>query len=211
MVAPRTSAVVLLPVKSPAAGKSRLAATAGDDRALLAAAFARDVAEVAMATPGVGGLVVVSDDLDFAATLGPARALLCLDPGAGLNAALRAAAALAADTVPDARPVALLADLPALRPEDLASALAEVVDDARPRFVVDADGTGTTLYTAPAQLFAPAFGAGSAARHLADGAVPVGDAAPSLRRDVDDAESLAAAVALGVGPATAEVIAGAAR
>ncbi len=73
----------------------------------------------------------------------------------------------------------LLADLPALRPEDLQVALEAArtaLDDGRlPMAAVpDADGTGTVLLAArtPARLD-PAFGPGSFAEHLRRGAVPL--------------------------------------
>jgi 2-phospho-L-lactate guanylyltransferase len=67
---------------------------------------------------------------------------------------------------------------------------------------------GTTLLAAPpGQRLAPAFEGASRARHLAGGArellVP---GVESVRRDVDTPEDLAAAVALGVGPRTRELL-----
>ncbi len=105
-------------------------------------------------------------------------------------------------------PVALLADLPALRPDDLAAALREVTLRAATAasYVIDAEGTGTTLYTAASGIFDPLFGADSAARHQAAGAVPVPGDLATLRRDVDDLAGLEAAVALGVGTATRALV-----
>ena len=60
------SYVVLLPVKPPGRGKSRL----GDlPRDVLAAAFAMDTATACLATPSVGQVLVVTDDASFAGTL----------------------------------------------------------------------------------------------------------------------------------------------
>jgi 2-phospho-L-lactate guanylyltransferase len=105
----------------------------------------------------------------------------------------------------------LLGDLPAMRAGDLDAAL-----DAAARhplaFAPDAEGTGTTLATARAGVaFVPHFGADSAARHAAAGFADLvaehpGAVAPGLRRDVDTAAELREAVALGVGPHTAEVV-----
>ena len=53
----------------------------------------------------------------------------------------------------------------------------------------------------------PRFGGGSAARHRASGAVPLDGAWPSLRRDVDTAADLAAALHLGVGAHTRAALA----
>lgn len=53
----------------------------------------------------------------------------------------------------------------------------------------------------------PRFGAGSAAAHAASGARAVTAGVPTLRRDVDTPDDLAAAIALGVGPRTAQLVA----
>ncbi|HWU10481.1 MAG TPA: 2-phospho-L-lactate guanylyltransferase, partial [Streptomyces sp.] len=99
---------------------------------------------------------------------------------------------------------ALNADLPALRPGELARVLEFAA--AFPRaFVSDAQGIGTTFLSAtPGVELRPAFGGASRARHLASGAVEV--ALPglgSVRRDVDTGDDLEAALALGVGRFTA--------
>jgi 2-phospho-L-lactate guanylyltransferase len=104
---------------------------------------------------------------------------------------------------------ALAADLPALRPDELARALraaAHPGSGSGPRrgFVPDAGGTGTTLLAAPPGVpLAPRFGPGSAARHAASGARRLDGDWPSLRRDVDTAADLASAERLGLGPYTA--------
>jgi 2-phospho-L-lactate guanylyltransferase len=75
-------------------------------------------------------------------------------------------------------------------------------------FLSDAAGSGTTFYAAlsPAD-FAPAYGPESAARHRAAGAVSLdGAGLAAVRRDVDTPDDLAAAVALGVGPRTRQVL-----
>jgi 2-phospho-L-lactate guanylyltransferase len=200
-----TGFVVVVPVKSPGIGKSRLVGLDGVDRRSLAAAFASDTVAACVRTDRVVGVLVVTEDPELAATLSVLGAETCGDgPEPGLNPALRYGAAVAARRWPDAVPVALLADLPALLPADLRAALDQV--GGRPAgaasYVADADGTGTTLYAAPYDAFAPRFGAGSAAAHAAAGAVPVEGALPTLRRDVDDVTGLRAALALGVGTAT---------
>lgn len=200
------SFAVLLPVKSPGTGKSRLSALRDSDRARLAAAFATDVVDACLSTDGVTGVLVVSDDAAFAATLAARGAATCPDPGGGLNAALRHAAAHLHDRRPDLRPVALCGDLPSLLAADLAAALADAASDPGPCFVRDADATGTTLYCAAYDDFEPRFGAGSAAAHAASGARALAGELASLRRDVDDVDSLAGAIALGVGDSSAAVL-----
>lgn len=70
--------------------------------------------------------------------------------------------------------------------------------------MIDHAGTGTAalLVRDPQAPLDPRFGAGSARRHVAAGAVALAGAWPGLRLDVDTAEDLAAAAALGTGPAT---------
>ncbi|WP_433614077.1 hypothetical protein ACQP2P_06845 [Dactylosporangium sp. CA-139114] len=103
--------------------------------------------------------------------------------------------------------VALTADLPAMRPEDLESALVAAARAGRRAFVPDLEGTGTVLLAAPAgEALAPHFGPGSAAAHLRSGAVRLDGAWPSLRRDVDTAADLDAAARLGLGTHTGQVL-----
>lgn len=198
--------VAVVPVKPPGSGKSRLQAVPPGQRRALASAFAVDTVTAALAAERVGRVLVATDDAEFARILGALGCVCVPDGGAnGLNAALVQAAAEAARRWPRLKPAALLADLPALRSDDLDLALAAAVEGAW--FVADAEGTGTTMYVAPAGRFAPQFGPGSAQSHLDDGVQPISEAVPSLRRDVDDLEDLQAAIALGVGTNTRHVLA----
>jgi len=198
---------VLLPAKSLPEAKSRLAGATGDATAHreLVLAIRADTMAAARAADGVARLVLVVDTAAAAqeALLAPAQTFVQTRPG--LNAALAEAAADAAARWPSHGVAALVGDLPALRPEDLAAALAVACASER-AFVPDAAGTGTTLLTAlPGIALEPAFGVASAARHGV-GAAPI-PAGASLRRDVDTAEDLAGAAELGLGPATAAVLA----
>lgn len=96
----------------------------------------------------------------------------------------------------------MVADLPSLRPEELAEAL----DEARRHdaaYVADAEGSGTTVLTARRACdLLPSFGPDSAARHGALGAVPVAAAVATLRRDVDTLADIRVALAMGVGRRT---------
>lgn len=169
----------------------------------LALAFALDTIGAAVRCPEVGGVVVVTDDPRVAEALAPTTVAVVPDvPGEGLNAALRHGAALALRAHPAAPVGALSADLPALRPTDLAAVLraARGHDSA---MVADMDGSGTTLFlTRSARDFTPSFGAGSRGRHIAAGAVVLGENAISLRCDVDTMPDLDSALGLGVGAAT---------
>ena len=111
--------------------------------------------------------------------------LASVPDGDGLNDSLVVAAAAVRARWPDLVPVALCADLPCLRPDDLALALAQVTGEGS-WFVADAEGVGTTMYAAAYDRFAPRFGAGSRAAHGAAGAVEIEGDLCSLRRDVDD-------------------------
>ena len=199
---PPISFVVIVPVKPPARGKSRLDALPADRRRDLAAAFARDTVAAVRRTPQVEAALVVTDDYRFATEL---RADGCdvIPDGVSddLNATLRQAAAEAGRRWPHAIPVALCADLPCLSDDDLAAALVEVDG---PAFVRDAAGTGTTMYAAPLALFEPAFGLDSAAAHRAAGAREITALAPTLRLDVDEPGDLERALELGVGVHTTE-------
>ena len=195
--------VVLLPVKPPARGKSRLEVDPGRRRAL-AAAFALDTARACLAATRVTAVLAVTDDARFADDLRTAGCETIPDGVTGdLNESLRQAAAEAARRWPTGVPVAVCADLPALLPADLDDVLADVsVGGSAAAFVADHDGVGTTLYTAAYDAFAPHFGQGSRRAHLDAGAREVTVPVASLRMDVDDRAALAAAMDLGVGAHT---------
>jgi 2-phospho-L-lactate guanylyltransferase len=106
--------------------------------------------------------------------------------------------------------LACVGDLPALRPESVA----RILDASRPHprsFVADASGVGTTMLVAHDVELAPQFQGRSAAAHHASGAVglaaeAIGSPVADARRDVDTEADLAAAIGLGVGPATSALI-----
>ena len=220
---------VLLPVKVLAQAKSRLAALAGERRLELALALASDTVSAVVACPEVARVIVVTTDPVAGPRLSSLGALIVPEarPVAGgrdsrqsawpspdgsqhqLNAALLHGAAVAARRWPGTGLAALTADLPALRPAELAAALRAASDAAGPVFVPDAAGVGTTMYAvATAGQFRPMYGGASRARHAAGGAAElVLGGIAGLRQDVDTPDDLRAAVALGVGPRTAGVAA----
>lgn len=196
---------VLVPVKPPAVGKSRLRGLDGVSRRLLAEAFAQDTVLACLRADRVDQVLVVTDDAHFSQVLSALGCAAIPDGVSGdLNGTLRQAAAEALRRWPDLAPVAVCADLPALRPADLDAVLAGLPED-RPSFVPDAAGVGTTLYAAPADAFDPRFGHGSRDAHVAAGVHEVIDAPASVRRDVDDPSDLDDATALGLGRNTALV------
>ena len=195
---------LLIPVKDGRAAKSRLGVGDDAERAQLMAAFARDAITAATAVLGTS-VHVVGDADALAEVLDGLDVTVLPDEGDGqLNRALsRAWARL---DRPDLGTAVLLADLPCLRPADLAAALADGGDR---RFVADSAGTGTTLLvTPPGTDLDPRFGAGSALAHTESGARPVTAPLASLRLDVDTTEDLEAALRFGVGVHTAKVASG---
>ncbi|MGV2918006.1 2-phospho-L-lactate guanylyltransferase [Streptomyces alfalfae] len=197
---------LVIPLKPLARAKSRLAPTAGDGlRPGLALAFAQDTVAAAVACPAVRDVAVVTDDALARRELSALGALVVPDaPGAGLNAALRHGGAAVRASRPEAAVAALNADLPALKPMELARALDGAAHFPR-AFLPDTAGMGTTLLTASAGVeLSPAFGTDSRARHAASGAVEIVlEGVDSVRQDVDTGDDLRAALALGVGPRTA--------
>jgi 2-phospho-L-lactate guanylyltransferase len=171
----------------------------------LALAFAQDTVAAALACAAVRDVAVVTSDARAGRELSALGARIVADePGGGLNAALAHGAGFVRSRDPESAVAALNADLPALRPLELARVLAAAFEFPR-AFLADAAEIGTTLLTAsPGLELRPSFGGDSRARHRASGAAELGlDAVDSVRRDVDTRDDLRAALALGVGPRTA--------
>jgi 2-phospho-L-lactate guanylyltransferase len=204
---------LVVPVKGGARAKSRLHPPTGISRADLALAIASDCLAAACSGMPRGRVHVVTSDAAVAAVAEGLGALVVPDPGVGLNDAVSAGLAAASGGSPLAARsmglglAVLLGDVPALRGGDLVGALAAAAAYER-AVVPDADGTGTVLLTSRTGHLAPAFGAGSAARHERAGHHRLELDLPRLRTDVDDDRSLAAATALGLGPATTACLAG---
>ena len=200
---------LVVPVKALDRAKSRLVGAADGGvgepaaHAALALALAVDTVTAALAADGVRAVLAVSSDPVVAAEL---RALdvpvIPEGPAPGLNAALRHGADQLRARDPRSVVGALQADLPALRPAELAAAIAAA--DGRRAFCPDRQDTGTTLLlSAPGGPLRPAFGVGSALAHLAGGALRLAGDWPSLRCDVDTPEDLLLAGQLGLGARTA--------
>ena len=116
----------------------------------------------ARAAPSVAEVLVVTDDAGFAEVVAD---LGCATCPTGRRRPQREPCGQPPRRPAAARrtlvPVALCADLPCLRPADLTTRWgAGAAGDAR-RTSPTPTGTGTTLYTAPYDGFAPRFGAGS--------------------------------------------------
>lgn len=200
---------VVVPMKRLALAKTRLHPLSQPARADLALGMAADTVAAALAAVGSGVVLVVTNDAHAAEVLAALGAQLVADqPDAGLNLALRYGASHAVQRRPDWGVAALSADLPALRPNELDSALTAAAGSPR-AVVADAAGRGTTLLTArPGEPLAPAYGENSLTHHRGGGAVPLELAhIAGLRHDVDTVADLAAVRRLNVGRHTAVVLA----
>ena len=208
MAAAGVAWAIVVPVKRLAVAKSRLLVPPALRRDL-ALAMALDSVRAALACPLVSAVVAVNDDADATEQLQALGARVVRDePDAGLNSALvHGAAELRRAVAVSGGVAALSADLPALRPAELAAVLA-AASGAAGAVVADASGTGPTLLMAgPGAPFRPAFGADSRAAHVAAGALDLtGIAGPSLRRDVDTLADLRTAHLLVCGPAPTAVV-----
>lgn len=198
---------LLIAVKRLTAAKTRLAPVlSASAREHLVLAMLMDTVSAAAAVPAVSSITVVTPDPDAAAAARNLGAHALLDPTpAGhpdpLNNALRAAETAGAAT----NSVVLQGDLPALKPHELAEALASAERHTR-SFVGDRHGTGTSALFAFGVPLDPRFGAESTQRHVDSGAVQLTGDWPGLRCDIDTPDDLAAALALGLGPATQRVV-----
>ncbi|CAN5255039.1 2-phospho-L-lactate guanylyltransferase [soil metagenome] len=200
----------IMPIKSWAAGKSRLHADP-ETRRMLAQAISQDTFGAVAACPLVSRIIVVTGDDHVAAYVLGARATVVEEPGPsedGLAAAIDAGVAWCASYAPGEPLVVIPADLPALTPEVLAETLTKAVAHTF-AFVPDASGLGTTLLVAaePALLLHH-YGEGSAVLHRDAGAFPLRDADARARRDVDTLSELREAMDLGAGARTREALAG---
>jgi 2-phospho-L-lactate/phosphoenolpyruvate guanylyltransferase len=157
-------------------------------------------------------VLVVSDQPALEARLrhaGIAAEVISESGHVGMNSALRRGA-LALHAQGYRSVLACVGDLPALRPESVLRILDASLAHAR-SFVADASGVGTTMLVAHSVELAPQFQGRSAAAHHASGARSlsaemIGSPIADARRDVDTEADLAAAIDLGVGPATNALI-----
>lgn len=191
----------VVPVKSLAAGKSRLAAALGRAPAqALALAMLEDVLAALRRVPALDVIAVVTPDRDvaLAADRAGARALLGDDPG--LDAAL-ARAGRELGPAGAGGLLVVLGDVAGARAEDLARLLDALAAGPPPRAALapSADGGTAALARRPPDAFASCFGPDSARRHREAAAVAgiplVELALPSLALDLDDLADLHAFLA----------------
>ncbi|MEV4054122.1 2-phospho-L-lactate guanylyltransferase [Amycolatopsis sp. NPDC049688] len=200
---------LVVPMKHPRDGKSRLrGAVAADRHPGLVLALAADTLAAVVSAGRVRRVLLVAADPQAVKALAELGIEIVAEPAEpaekSLNAAFRHGEALLKADDPGAVVGALQADLPALTAGDLTAALTEAA--GKRAFAADRQGTGTTLLlAAPGEPLDPRFGPGSARQHAASGAIPLRQALPTLRSDVDTPDDLAHVRALGVGKHTAEL------
>ena len=200
--------VAVVPVKTLATAKSRLAPASDERRRALALSFAVDTVAALRAVPEICTVVVVTGDTVVAAGVGGPDVEVLPEPAeGGLNAAITAGVDWSRSRRADAGVVVVAADLPALRSGDVAAVLRTA--SAHPRTVLaDREGTGTTMLTGlPDTPPRPQFGSDSLARHRAEGALVIdGRGLDRAARDVDTPDHLKEARRLGIGAATVQVL-----
>ena len=186
--------IAVLPVKSFAAAKQRLAADLGAPRPDLAERMASDVLTALCAARGLERVLVVTRD--------PAAGMLASRVGAETVDEPELLGHSAAAKLGVARAVALGAERVLLAAGDCPLLTADDVDGVLERhtapgvvILTDRHGTGTNgLLLAPPDAIAPAFGPGSRERHAGlardAGAECTVESIPAFALDVDTAEDL---------------------
>lgn len=181
---------VVIPIKAPDRGKSRIAVDPAS-RAEIAAALAFDTVSAVAGASRVARVIIVTDGAETLGWIdelpqGRSKVQVVPSPAQSLNGSIRDGVDLVDG------PVAVLpGDVPGLRSEQLDEVLDRIA--APVSVVADADGVGTTLLAAlrPIDLD-PRYGRDSFRRHLAAGAQAIELPAEHwLRRDVDTVEDLA--------------------
>ncbi|GGK43145.1 2-phospho-L-lactate guanylyltransferase [Nocardia camponoti] len=204
----------VMAVKHTDRAKSRLAEVLTPaQRGALVLAMVTDTLAAASAVDVIAGITVVTPDLVIATRAREFGAHVVAEPATptpgvdALNSALIAGARTVRERFGPTRLLALQADLPALRPNELADVIARSTAHERV-VVIDHTGTGTAalLVGDPVADLDPRFGPSSADAHRDSGAVSLGGSMPGLRHDVDTPADLTAVAALGVGPHTAAAL-----
>ncbi|MBY4212522.1 2-phospho-L-lactate guanylyltransferase [Rhodococcus fascians] len=208
---------VVFAVKQLTIAKTRLSGfLTHEERKRLALAMLCDTATAARAADGVESVTVVTADSRVATLAGSLGASVVAEPppianpdAVGqprLNNAYRAG--ITAVRAAGGTDIVLLqADLPALRTAELTAAYAT----AKPyggSFVSDRHETGTAaLILKDGANIVPMFGPSSARRHREAGNYTLNGNWPGLRSDVDTVQDMRLASSLGVGSATAALLA----
>jgi 2-phospho-L-lactate guanylyltransferase len=205
-----------VPVKDVQLSKTRLDNPPGyPAKSEFAHAFALDTVAALITSPSLMEVFVVTSDVFMAEQLSALGAAIVNEPLAANKLSsknsLNAAITLGIETVRILFPAANIAiftsDLPALTVEDIGVALAKASVYDR-SLVADAEGLGTSvLLFRPGVEAAPQFGSYSRTAHERSGHVVLDlPQDSSIRRDVDTPADLEAAIALGVGVYTRELM-----
>lgn len=177
-------AQIVVPFRGESA-KQRLGAP-DDVRGKLALAMLGDVLAAAVAT---GRTLLVTDDKTARSLAEELGVETVEDPGGGQGAAVQ----IALQRTDNGAVIVLNADVPCAVPHDLRT-LAGAAELGALGLVEAVDGTTNALALPRASLFAPLYGAGSAARFRdhaeAHGVAAVSAAIPNLSDDVDTLEDL---------------------
>jgi 2-phospho-L-lactate/phosphoenolpyruvate guanylyltransferase len=172
-------------------------------------AMLEDVFSACAGAPGLAGLLVVTSDPEVgvqARRLAGAAVIADHDPPRGMNGAVARGLGWAEEAGAGAALV-LTADLPLIRPDDVAAVLTAARPGPSAVLVPSHDGTGTNaMLLRPPRAIAPRLGPRSLARHLAQ-AARRGVAVERLERprvalDIDTPRDLAALIARGEDCAT---------
>jgi 2-phospho-L-lactate guanylyltransferase len=190
---PDRTTVVVIPVRAFEDAKSRLGAVLDpEERRDLVERLLRRAVAAALATDGVGEVVVVSPDRDVLAVAEAAGARAVEQRSRGLNPALQEARG----TIDADRLLVLPADLPGVSARALTAILSAGDAAGSPSVVLapDRHGRGTNaLLLDPPDVIDPAFGVSSRAGHawLASSAdAPLVEVADVLALDVDTPDDL---------------------
>jgi 2-phospho-L-lactate/phosphoenolpyruvate guanylyltransferase len=190
--------LAILPVKSFDAAKQRLGALLGPgSRDALAQAMFADVLASLRRSERIAAIAIVTADPAAAARARDERVVVLDDPSPAGQSTAAGLGIGYADQRAFERVLLVPGDAPLLDPAEVDQLLAEAAADRLAvAIVADRHGEGTNaLAIAPPRAFAPSFGPGSLARHvaaaesagLAHRVVPC----PSLALDVDTPEDLA--------------------
>ncbi len=186
--APNTFAV--LPVKRPGAGKSRMAGALDEARRkTLVEAMLSDVLDALAGSRMLFGTIVVTGDPAIAAIAEAHGCQVIEDPSDGGHSEAAMIGIGVATGYGAERVLLLPGDCPLLNPRELDRLIGSVPE----RFVAvvpDRHGTGTNaLLLSPPDAIEPAFGEGSAQRHLRlarEAGIPAAiEPLPSLELDLD--------------------------
>lgn len=187
----------IIPVKALHAAKGRLApALAASERRTLVATMLERVVRACQGCAAVEDVLVVAGDAAAASLAAGLGVRVLVEPVAGLDRALAAADAATAGAEAT---LVVAADLPLATAADLDRVVAAATAARTVVVAPTVDGGTGALLRRPGAVSGTAYGAGSAAAHLAlaraAGAVAVRIDVPALAHDVDTPEQLAASTA----------------